>query len=261
MEQQTGYAEVNGVKLYYEVHGHGDPLVLLHGGVVGIPMLAPILPELARDRQVIAVELRGHGRSAEVDAEFSFDAMADDVAGVMDHLSIERADAMGYSLGGNVIQQFVMRHPERVKRLIIVSAACRRDDWYPEVLEAFDHMGPESGEMMKQSPLAQVFPNLDWNDLFGKMGRLQRQDFDWSNGMSAVKATTLLVYADADSIKTSHAAEFYGLLGGGKRDAGLDGSLRPKNQLAILPGQTHYDIIGSPTLVRVVTDFLDAPRD
>ncbi len=261
MEHQTGYAEVNGVKLYYEIHGHGDPLVLLHGGIVGIPMLASILPELARDRQVIAVELRGHGRSAGVDAELSVEAMADDVAAVMGHLGIERADAMGYSLGGNVIQQFVIRHPERVKRLIIVSAACRRDAWYPEILEAFEHMGPEAGEMMKQSPLAQVFPDLDWNVLFGKMGRLQRQDFDWTSDMAAVKSTTLLVFADADSIKTSHAAEFYQLLGGGQRDAGLDGSLRPKNQLAILPGQTHYDIIASPTLVRLVTTFLDAPID
>ena len=122
-------------------------------------------------------------------------------------------------------------------------------------------MGPEAGEMMKQSPLAQVFPDLDWNVLFGKMGRLQRQDFDWTSDMSAVKSTTLLVFADADSIKTSHAAEFYQLLGGGQRDAGLDGSLRPKNQLAILPGQTHYDIIASPTLVRLVTTFLDAPAE
>ena len=264
MDQQqtkTGYAEVNGVKLYYEVHGHGEPLVLLHGGVVGIPMLASILPELARDRQVIAVELRGHGRSAEIEAEFSFEAMADDVAGVMEHLGIKSADAMGYSLGGNVVQQFVMRHPEKVRKLIIVSAAYKRSAWYPEILDAFEHMGPEAGEMMKQSPLAQFFPNLDWNVLFDKTGRLLRQDFDWSSGMAEVKSTTLLIFADADSIKTSHAAEYYELLGGGQRDAGLDGSLRPKNRLAILPGQTHYDIIGSPTLVRVVTDFLDAPDE
>ncbi len=256
---QTGYTEVNGLRMYYEIHGSGEPLILIHGGAFGIPMFGPTLPELARTRQVIAVELQGHGRTTDIDRPLSYPAMADDVAGLMGQLGIDTANVLGVSLGGGVALQFIIRHPERVRKLVLVSTPFKRDGWFPEVLAAFDQMGPETGEPMKQSPLAQLFPNVDWSVLFTKIGELQRQPYDWSAQVANVAVPTLLVYADADAITPQHMVEFFGLLGGGQRDAGLDGANRPANQLAILPGRTHYDVITAPLVVPVVGQFLDAP--
>ena len=262
MEQdtpQTGYADVNGLELYYEIHGTGAPLVMLHGGVVGIPMLGSTLTELARSWQVIAVELQGHGRTTDIDRPLSFEAMADDVVALLKTLGIEQADVMGYSLGASVALQVAIRHPESVRKLVSVSAAFSHQGWYPEVRADFDRMGPEAAEPMKQSPLSQLFPNVDLARLFTKLGALLRQDYDWSKEVAAISARTLLVFADADSFHPEHIVEFFKLLGGGQRDGGLDGSGRPSNQLAILPGRTHYDIIAAPLLPGLVAGFLDQP--
>jgi len=256
---KSGYAPVNGLKLYYEIRGSGEPLILLHGGVVGITMFGQNLDLLSQKRKVIAVELQGHGHTADIDRPLSFDAMADDVAGLLRYLGIDKADVMGYSLGGGVALQTVIQHPEVVRKLVVVSAVFRRDGFYPEVLAAFDQMGPSAGEQIKQSPLAKMYPNVDWSRLFAKLGDLLRKDYDWSKEVSAIKAPTMLVFADADAVRSSHIVEFYGLLGGGQKDAGFDGSKRPVNQLAILPGLTHYNISASPALSAAVTPFLDAP--
>ncbi len=256
---ETGHAAVNGLELYYEVHGAGVPLILLHGGVVGIIMFGPNLPALARARRVIAVELQGHGRTTDIDRPLSFEAMADDVAALMGHLGIERADVMGLSLGAQVALQTAIRHPELVRKLVVVSVPCKRQGWYPEVLADFDRMGPAAGEPMKQSPLARLYPNVDWARLFGKLGDLLRRDYNWSAEVRAIESPTMLVYADADAVRLAHVVEFFGLLGGGLKDAGLDGSGRPPGQLAILPGLTHYDISAAPALATAVTPFLDAP--
>lgn len=256
---ETGFAPVNGLELYYEVRGDGEPLVLLHGGVVGIIMFGPNLEALSRDRRVIAVELQGHGRTADIDRPLSWEAMADDVAGVMRHLGIGRADVMGLSVGGGVALQVAIRHPDLVRRLVVVSTPFRRDGWYPEVRAEFDRMGPEAGEVMRQSPLAQVYPNVDWRSLFGKLGDLQRKDYDWSAAVRAIAAPTMLVFADADAVWPAHVVEFFGLLGGGRHDAGLDGSHRPAARLAILPGLTHYTIAADPALAAAVNPFLDVP--
>jgi len=256
---KSGYAPVNGLKLYYEIRGSGEPLVLLHGGVVGITMFGQNLDLLSQKRKVIAVELQGHGHTADIDRPLSYEAMADDVAGLLKYLGIDKADVMGYSLGAGVALQTAIRHPEVVRKLVIVSAAFRRDGFYPEVLAAFDQMGPSAGEPMKQSPLAKMYPNVDWSRLFAKLGDLLRKDYDWSKEVSAIKAPTMLVFADADAVRLAHAAEFYGLLGGGRGDAGFDGSKRPVDELAVLPGLTHYNISSSPALSAAVTPFLDAP--
>ncbi len=252
------YASVNGVRLYFEVHGAGDPLVLLHGGVAGLAMLGTILPALAATRQVIAVELQGHGRTADVDRPLRYETMADDIAALLAHLGIERADLMGYSLGGGVALQTAVRHPARVRTLVVVSTAYARTGWYPAVLADFDRMGPETGAGMAQSPLSQLYPAVDWSALFAKIGDMQRQPYDWSRQVAALTLPVLLVFADADALRTTHIMDFFALLGGGQRDAGLDGSARPPVQLAILPGCTHYDIIASPALAQVVAPFLDA---
>jgi pimeloyl-ACP methyl ester carboxylesterase len=184
--------------------------------------------------------------------------MADDVAGLMKYLGIEKADVMGYSLGGGVALQTAFRHPESVSKLVVVSAAFKRDGWYPEVLAGMSQMGPGSAEMMKQSPLNQVYPNVNWAVLFTKLGALLKQDYDWSKQVAALKQQTMLVFADADAVRLAHIVEFYGLPGGGQKDAGLDGSGRPADELAILPGLTHYNMSVAPALPTIVWPFLNA---
>ena len=256
---KSGYAPVNGLNLYYEIRGSGEPLILLHGGVVGISMFGSNLAALAQKRQVIAVELQGHGHTADIDRPLSYEGMADDVAGLMKYLGIQQADVMGYSLGGGVALQTAIRHPQSVRKLVVVSAPFKRDGFYPEILAAMAQMGPAAGAGMKQSPLAQQYPNVNWAVLFTKLGDLLRKDYDWSKEVAVIKTAPLLVFADADAVRPEHIVEFFGLLGGGKKDAGMDGSGRPLAQLAILPGLTHYSISASPALAAVVTPFLDLP--
>jgi pimeloyl-ACP methyl ester carboxylesterase len=255
---KTGYAPVDGLKMYYEIHGQGAPLVLVHGGVVGITMFGGNVDALAKGREVIAVELQGHGHTVDIDRPLSFEAMADDIAGLVNYLDLPQVDVMGYSLGGGVALQVAFRHPEIVRKLVIVSAAFKRQGMYPEVLAAMGQMGPASAEMMKQSPLSKMYPNVNWATLFTKLGALLSKDYDWSKQVAAIQAPTMLVFADADAVRPEHIVEFYKLLGGGQRDAGLDGSHRSVNQLAILPGQTHYTICAAPALVTTVAPFLDA---
>ncbi len=255
-----GYAPVNGLRLYYEIHGTGEPLILLHGGVGGIHMFGGNVAALAASRRVIAVELQGHGRTVDIDRPLRYEAMADDVAGLAQHLGLERTDVLGYSLGAGVALQMAFRHPQAVRRLVAVSIPVRHAGWYPEVLASFAQMGPETAIHMSHSPLARLYPGVRWPDLFGKLGALQRQDYDWSADAAAMRVPTMLVFADADAVSTAHVAEFYGLLGGGRRDAGLDGSARPTARLAIVPGRTHYDICAAPELAALVAGFLDADR-
>ncbi|HSP10186.1 MAG TPA: alpha/beta fold hydrolase [Candidatus Dormibacteraeota bacterium] len=254
---KTGFTHVNGLEIYYEVHGQGDPLVLLHGGVAGIANIESLLPGLSARRQVIAVELQGHGRTSDSDRPLSFEAMADDVAGVLAEMGIERADWMGYSLGGGTALRAVIRHPQTVRRLVLVATPFARNGWHPEVLVGMGQMVP-AAEGMKRSPLAKLYPRIDWEVLFTKLRDLLAQDYDLSGEVAAIKAPTMLVFADADSIRPAHMIEFFRLLGGGMRDGGLDGSLRPVSRLAILPGYTHYDICGSPVLPDLVNAFLEA---
>jgi pimeloyl-ACP methyl ester carboxylesterase len=171
---------------------------------------------------------------------------------------------VGYSLGGEVALRLAIQHPERVKRLIPISIAFRRDGSHPEVLAAMDALSAAAAEPMKQSPFyahyAQVAPRPDdWPVLIGKTSELLKVDYDWGDEVAAITAPTMLVFADADSVRPAHIVEFYGLLGGGLRDAGWDGSARPANRLAVLPGRTHYDVLESPLLVPVLEGFLTAP--
>ena len=154
------YAEVNGLEMYYEVHGSGEPLILLHGGVGAIEMFGEVLPLLAEGRQVIAADLQAHGRTADIDHSLSYEAMADDVAALIEHLDLEKADIMGYSLGGGVALQTAIRHPEVVRKLVVVSTPFRRDGWYPEVLAGMEQMGPEAAEPMKGTPMYALYSSV-----------------------------------------------------------------------------------------------------
>ncbi len=258
MDANCNYASVNGLNMYYEVSGSGRPLILLHGGVGASEMFSPVLPKLSEKRRIIAVHLQAHGRTADIDRPLSFELMADDIAALIKRLGFEQADIMGYSLGGGVTLQTAIRHPDVVGKLVLVSTVVKRDGWYPEVLEGMAQMTPEAAKAMKQTPLSQFYPDVDWAVLFTKLNDLLRQDYDWSKEMASIKSTMMTIFADADAVRTSHIMEFFGLLGGGRRDAGLDGSLRPEAQLAVLPGMTHYEILTFPGLATLVSRFLEA---
>jgi pimeloyl-ACP methyl ester carboxylesterase len=262
---QGKYANVNGLELYYETYGStGQPLVLLHGGLGEIGMLGEILPTLAANRQVIGVELQAHGHTADIDRPLSFELMADDIAALIEYLRIAKADVMGYSLGGGVALQTAIRHPEIVRKLIAVSAPCKSTGWYPEVLAGQAAVNAEIAKTWIGSPMQQAYARIapkpeDWIVLADKVGQLLRREYDWSPEVAAFKMPTMIVIGDADAVRTAHAVEFFELLGGGKRDAGWDGSGMPNARLAVLPGATHYNIISSPLIASVVTSFLDAP--
>ena len=256
------YADVNGIKLYYEIHGTGRPLILLHGGLGAIEMFGPNLAALAKGRQVIGVDLQGHGRTADIDRPIRTELMADDIAALIKHLKLERPDIMGYSLGGGVAVHLAIRHPELVGKLVVVSTPIRRDAFYADILAQQGQVGAAAAEAMKQTPTYQMYASLaprpqDWARLLGKMGDAMKEDFDLSKQVAGITATTLIVAGDADIFPPAHAVEVFGLLGGGKRDGGWDGSGRPKSRLAILPGITHYAMGSAPALSSTVTPFLD----
>jgi pimeloyl-ACP methyl ester carboxylesterase len=255
----TGKVPVGGVEIYYEIHGDGPPLVLLHGGVLPSQTFGAPLAAMAKTHKVIAIHLRGHGFSTDNDEPWSSEAFADDVSAVLQHLGIGKARFMGYSLGAGVALQVAIRHPELVEKLVSVSVAFSTEGEYPEVREAFEQMpgmAADIGQQLAASPFAELYPDVDWERVMRKSGEMNLGDHDWTAGIKTIKAPILLVFADADSIRPEHMVGFWKLLGGGQRDAGLDGSQRPMSQLAILPNTTHYSVIDSPLLTEVATAFL-----
>ena len=256
------YAKIDELDLYYEEHGEGDPLILLHGGLHGGEMFGAILPALGEGRRVITVDLQGHGHTADIDRPFRPELMAGDVAALIGHLGLERADVMGYSLGGAVALRTAIQHPEKVRRLVVVSIPYSRAGNFPEVIATMDAMGIDAAEMIKQSPLYELYTRANpepgnWEALIGKTAELLKVDYDWSDEVAALEMPVLLVFADADSIRPDHMVGFYRLLGGGQQDASWDGSGRTHAaRLAILPGTTHYDIFASPALPASVIPFL-----
>lgn len=257
---RSAHAAVNGVNLYYEIHGSGRPLVLLHGGVTASEAFGPNLAALAERRQVIAVHLQGHGHTPDVERPLRFEDMADDVAALARHLGLNKIDVMGYSLGGGVAQQVAVRSPELVDRLVVVSQVFKRAGWYPEVIAAFDAMSahaPMIARNIAQSPVGKLYPNVKWEALLRKIGELESHDYDWTAQLAAVKARTLLVFADADAMRPEHMVEFYKLLGGGRQDAGMDGSQRPAGQWAVIPNATHYSLLATDAVAKAAIGFLD----
>ncbi len=259
---QQNYAKINGLQMYYEIHGSGEPLVLLHGGLETNETIGENLQALSKNHQVIAVELQGHGHTADIDRPMSFEYMADDVAALIEQLGLGKTALLGYSLGGGVALQTAIRHSDRVDKLVLVSTPCSSAGWYPEVRAGMQTITAEAGKSWVGSPLQQAYARVapnpdDWSTLVGKLGDLLRQDYDWSEAVSRLTMPVLIVIGDADSVRTAHAVDFLQLLGGGQRDAGWDGSGKPQSRLAILPNTTHYDIISSPALAATVIQFLD----
>ena len=258
------YADVNGIKLYYEIHGAGRPLVLLHGGLGALEMFGPNLPALANGRQVIAVDLQGHGRTADIDRPLSLEAMADDIAALIRSLELDRPDILGYSLGGGVALQTAVRHREVVGRLVLVSTPFRRTAFYPDILVQQGHVNAGAADALRPTPMYELYsataPRVeDWPRLLDKIGALMKKDYDYADQIKGIEATTLIIAGDADIFPPAHAVEMFALFGGGQRDGGWDGSGKPKSRLAILPGVTHYSMGTEPAMAATAIAFLDDP--
>jgi pimeloyl-ACP methyl ester carboxylesterase len=262
------YAEVNGIKLYYETHGDGPPLILLHGGLMTGESFGPILPALAECHRVILVDHQGHGRTADIDRPIDHRFMADDIAALIDHLGLDKPDVVGYSLGGQVALQVAIRHPEKVGRIVAAAANIRRSAIYPEMLEQQLQVGAAAAEFMKETPMYEVYQRVaprpeDFPRLLDKIGAAMAVDFDYTEEVRGLRVPALIVAADADMAPPSHYVEVFKLLDGGLRDGGWMGEGRPKggHALAILPGLTHYNLGVSPLFAAVTLDFLDRKGD
>jgi pimeloyl-ACP methyl ester carboxylesterase len=260
------YAEVNGMNLYYESHGTGRPLILLHGGLGSGEMFGPILPALSQHHQVIVVDLQGHGRTADIDRPIDIRLMADDIAALIDHLVLETPDLVGYSLGGGVAFFTAVKHPQKVGKLVMAAANIRRDAIPPEMLSQQGQVSSAALEFMKDTPMYKLYQRVaprpeDFGRLLDKIGEYMSKDFDYSEEMRGLQVPTMIVCADADMAPPSHYVEAFKLLDGGLRDGGWMGEGRPKggHALAVLPGLTHYNLGVSPLFAAVALDFLDGP--
>lgn len=259
---QTGYAPVNGLHMYYEIHGTGEPLLLLHGGFGVTTMFGAILPQLVANRQVIAVDLQGHGRTADIDRPLSFETMGDDIGKLIKYLGLAQTDVLGYSMGGSTALQAAIQYSALVRKLVVVAIPFKRNGWYPEQIAAMNQMNAGALEFMRNTPIYEsyvaVAPDPEhFPVLCDKMGELLRREYDYSEDVKKLSMPVLIVVGDADGMPPSHAAQFFEFLGGGLRDGSWDRSGMSKSQLAILPNVTHYDIFMSPALPTVVNAFLD----
>lgn len=255
----NGYANVNGLKMYYEVYGQGKPIVLLHGSFMNIPLnWSHIIPALAKDRKVIVAEMQAHGRTKDIARELSYEGMADDVSGLLKHLKIDSADILGYSMGGGVAFQFAVRHPQQLRRLIILSGTYAHDGWWPEVEAMFSTF---TADMFKGTPVQKQYDSLGndparFPEFVKKVIGLDLKPYDWSADVKKIQAPILMAIGDADGVRYEHALELFRAKGGGKMG---DVHGLPKSRLAILPGTTHIGMMQqTDILIPMVTDFLDS---
>ena len=260
-QAKTGYAQVNGLKMYYEVHGSGKPLVLLHGAFNSInTAFSQLIPALSKNRQIIAVELQGHGRTNDIDRPFSFETMADDVAALLKWLKTDSADVFGYSMGGGVAQQLAIRHPSLVRRLILTSTVYKYEGWTKETRSILPMLTPE---MFEPTPIKSEYDKLapdpkHWKDFINKMKKFVTTSYDFgADKIKAIKSPTLIIAADGDGVSPEHAVEMYRLRGGGYM---IDFGPIPAAQLALFPGTSHISVMmQTDWLVSMINPFLDTP--
>jgi pimeloyl-ACP methyl ester carboxylesterase len=256
---ESGYADVNGLKMYYEVYGEGKPIVLLHGSYMTIPLnWSHIIPLLAGNRKVIVAEMQGHGRTRDIPREFSYEGMADDVSGLLRHLKIDSADIVGYSMGGGVAFQVAVRHPEQVRRLVVLSGSYKHDGWWPDVEAMYATI---NADMFKGSPMQKQYDSLGndpahFPEFVKKVISIDLKPYDWSKEVKNIQAPIFMAIGDADGIRYEHALELFRAKGGGKMG---DIHGLPKSRLAIIPGTTHIGMMQrTDLLIPMITDFLDA---
>lgn len=259
--EKSGYACVNGLNMYYEMHGAGQPLVLLHGALstIGISF-ERILPELSTKRQIIAIEQQAHGHTADIDRPLTYEQMADDTAALLQQLGIPQADLFGFSMGAGIALQLAMRHPDVVHKLVLASVTYNSNGLYPELATGFEEMRPED---LVGSPFHEAYSRVapqpqDWPRLFSKVNQLDRMPQDWpAHVIASIQAPTLIMIGDSDLVRPEHAVELFRLLGGGVAGdvVGL-----PRAQLAVLPGTMHITLMErSEWFLPMVLQFLDTP--
>jgi pimeloyl-ACP methyl ester carboxylesterase len=256
----TGYAPVNGLEMYYEIHGAGDPVVLLHGSFMTITNnWTDMIPRLSKSRRVIAVEMQGHGRTADIDRDFSYEHLADDIAALLDYLGIRQADVLGYSMGGGVAMQVAIRHEDKARKVVSISAAFRHDGWVKEAVEAFTQMDPG---MLKGTPIETEYrklsPTPDQFETFvARVIQMDIKPYDFGAAtLKATRAPVLFIHGDADGVRLDHISEMFRLKGDE-----IFGDMRPRSEsrLAILPDTTHITLMDKlDVIVPMVNDFLNA---
>jgi len=258
----TGRATIKGVDYYYEVHGKGEPLLLLHGGLMSTDSFAAAMPAFTKTRQVIVVDLQGHGRTTLGNRPIRCEAIADDIDALLAQLGVAQADVLGYSFGGGVALRLAVQHPDRVRRLTLVSTVFADDGWYPEMRAQQKQIGAAMMPMMAQTPLYTTYKAIaprpdDFPRLLDGMGDFMRQKYDWSADVTKLKMPVMLIFGDADGIRPEHQVKFYQLLGGGLKDAGWNRENMPANRLAVLPDMTHYEAFASSRVAETALPFLN----
>jgi pimeloyl-ACP methyl ester carboxylesterase len=260
---RSGHADVNGIKLYHEIYGSGEPLVLIHGGLTTIGEMQGWLQPLAKTRQVIAVEMQGHGRTEDTDRPMKLETMGEDIAALLDHLEIPKADLVGHSFGGASAIRAAIQHPDKVRRLVVISSPSARSGWYPETQEGMSQVGAAMAENMMQTPTGKL--SQQWTEpqrfpqFLDKFGKMMSEDYDWSADIAKLPMPVLLVFADNDSVSQRHIAEFFALLGGGVKEPGWQNTQLSKSRLAIVPGYSHYNFLSSPEVPQIIGKFLADP--
>ncbi|CAN7713475.1 alpha/beta fold hydrolase [Mesorhizobium sp. LjNodule214] len=260
--EESSLLPIDGLNYYYAIYGKGEPLLLLHGGLGTTDMFAPILPKLAENRTVIAVDLQGHGRTALGDRPFGLEAMGDDMAAIVKALGYDKVDVLGYSLGGGVAFRMAVQHPETVRRLVLVSAGYAADGFYAEMRGQQAQVSAAAAEFMKDTPMYKSYVAVaprpqDFPKLLDTLGTFMRKDYDYSADVAKLKMPVMLVFGDSDMYRPEHEIKFYQMLGGGLKDAGWMRENLSQNRLAILPNRTHYDVFFAPELTAAALPFLN----
>ena len=258
---KSGHITANGVDYYYALYGKGEPLLLLHGGLGQIEMFGTNLGALAAKRSVIGVDLQGHGRSSLGERDIDPVAMGDDMDVILEQLGQKQVDVLGYSMGAAVALRFAVQHPDRVRRLVLVSCGFAQDGFYPEMLPQQAQVGAAMADAMKDTPMYKSYMAVaphpeDFPRLLDRMGAWMRKPYDWSEDVKKLAMPVMLIYGDSDMFRPEHEVKFYQLLGGGLKDAGWQRENMSKNRLAILPNLTHYEMSVSPALAPTALPFL-----
>jgi pimeloyl-ACP methyl ester carboxylesterase len=249
----SGYAAVNGVKMYHEIYGEGEPLVLIHGGLTTIGEMQGWVQPLAKTRRVIAVEMQGHGRTADTDRPMSFPTMGDDIAALLDQLNIPKADLVGHSFGGASALRAAIQHRDKVRRFVMISSPSARSGWYPEAQRGMSQVSSALAEILMQTPTGRF--SKQWPDpqrfpqFLDKFGKMMSEDYDWSKDVAQLPMPVLLVFADNDSISQKHIAEFFA----------LQNTQLSQSRLAIVTGYSHYNLLSSPEVPQIIGKFLADP--
>lgn len=255
---ETGYAPVNGLKMYYEIYGQGKPIVLIHGAYQTIALCwSGLIPDLSKNRKVIAVEIQGHGHTMDIERPFSYNSLASDVIELLKYLKIDKADMLGFSVGGTIAMQVAVQQPEVVDRLVVLSTPYQYTGWLPEMRTMLKSLKPD---FLDQTPYKKAHEGIyyhedKWHEFVSKFVKFDTENFDLGDeNMKNIKAQTLFIFGDNDGVDLTHKAKLYQLCGG---NVFADMAGFPKSQMAILPNTSHVGLIMQPQkIAELVQPFL-----